>query len=161
MRNHASPSSSSSGPPRKNTRTYSTAIVPITASVMIGVGAPNASTETAIATAIMANGKVKATASQRSDTRRSENPSSKRCSVPAPALAARISAAIVGPAIATMFNTAPSGVSMLIDPATIATQITQEIANVSATNATMRLDITISSLSPRGGAPGRRGSGRG
>ena len=87
-------------------------------------------TETAIAAAIIARGSTSATTIQRTDSRDSENPASRRRSSPRPNTVASTSAAILGPAIATTLRTAPTGVWMWSDPTISPNQMTQEIANV-------------------------------
>ena len=48
---------------------------------------------------------------------------------------------MLGPAVAITLRTRPKVVSMLTEPATMASQMAHEMANVSATNAPSGLDI--------------------
>ena len=124
------PSSSSTGPPRNSTRTNSASTTPARPNVTAGRGAPKAATETAIAAAIIAKGSTSATTVQRTDSRDSENPASRRRSSLRPNTVASTSAAILGPAIATTLRAAPTGVWMWSDPSIRPSQMAQEIANV-------------------------------
>jgi hypothetical protein len=123
-------------------RTNSTASTPRVAVVTPGAGAPNAPTETAREAAIMPSGRSNATSAHRIDTRPSEKPSRTCSSSRRPSANARLMAAMLGPAMATTLRTRPAGVAILIDVATMTSQIPQEIANVSAKKASSCREIS-------------------
>src|SRR6266550_7923620 len=128
------PSSSSSGPPRKSTRTNSTSSTPPTPNVSVGDGDPRNATATAIATATIASGNATASAAHRAESLEIEKPARSSRSSARPRIDARAVAAILGPAVAMMFRRRPTGLPMPNEVSAIGIQIAHEIAYVSTKN---------------------------
>ena len=99
----------------------------------LGLGASSRATEAAIATTIMASGRVSATANQGIDSRDKEKPASSSRNWPN--LMVSSTAAMLGPKIAMTLRTPPVVVVMGSAAAARPSQRVQEIANVTTKNA--------------------------